>query len=65
MRENVLGDVRYSMLPVSVSPLWGITINTAEPNRHADYRFYRVNDKDIRGTFINMLFGRCAKAVCG
>ncbi len=56
-QENVLGDIRYSMLPTSVRPLWGIVLSdTAE--QHVDFRFYRDSSKSQRQVFINMLLGR-------
>lgn len=63
-QKNVLGDIRYSMLPVSAKPLWGIVINAEHPQDHADYRFFRDNSNDVRQTFINMVLGRCATAEC-
>jgi inner membrane protein len=63
-QKNVLGDIRYSMLPVSAKPLWGIVINAEHPQEHADYRFFRDNSNEIRQTFINMVLGRCATAQC-
>ena len=63
-QDNVLGDIRYSMLPISARPLWGIIIDTKRPDQHAEYRFFRNNSEHVRKTFLNMLFGRCASAVC-
>ena len=57
-QKNVLGDMRYSMLPVSVKPLWGIAINSDHPQNHADYRFFRDSSNEVRQKFINMLLGR-------
>lgn len=53
--NNVLGDMRYSMLPNSIKPIWGITINTDAPELHADYRFYRENTPALRQQFGVML----------
>jgi len=55
-QKNVIGDIRYSMLPVSVKPLWGIVIQPNEPDSHADYRFFRVNTSEARQAFFSMLF---------
>lgn len=55
-QANVIGDIRYSMLPVSVRPLWGIVIYPDQPERHADYRFFRDSSPDIRQAFLKMLF---------
>ena len=57
-QENVLGDIRYSLLPVSVKPLWGIVIDAAQPQQHADYQFFRATDRVTREAFINMLLGK-------
>lgn len=56
MQANVLGDIRYSMLPVSARPLWGIVIDPDRPQAHADYRFFRDSSQSVRETFINLLF---------
>lgn len=54
-RKNVIGDLRYSMLPTSVKPLWGIVINKNKPHEHADYKFFRDSGKPVRQKFLNML----------
>jgi inner membrane protein len=56
MQPNVLGDIRYSMLPMSASPLWGIVIDRDRPQVHADYRFFRDSSQSVRDTFIDLLF---------
>jgi len=56
-RPNVLADVRYSMLPVSSKPLWGIIIDINKPQLHAEYQFFRENTQTIRNTFYEMVFG--------
>jgi inner membrane protein len=63
-QPGVLGDIRYSMLPQSTKPLWGISIDPQNPKEHAEYHFYRDNSQGIRRTFLNMLLGRCAAADC-
>ena len=63
-QKNILGDIRYSMLPTSTKPLWGIVIDKDHPQHHADYQFFRDNSEKIRDIFINMLLGRCATANC-
>lgn len=40
-RPEVIGDLRYSMLPDSVTPLWGITINPDHPGDHAELVYLR------------------------
>ena len=55
MQANVVGDIRYSMLPVSARPLWGIVIDPDKPQVHADYRFFRDSGPSVRETFLNLL----------
>jgi inner membrane protein len=55
MQANVLGDIRYSMLPVSARPLWGIVIDPDRPQAHADYRFFRDSGPSVREAFLNLL----------
>jgi inner membrane protein len=60
-QPNVLGDIRYSMLPTSTRPLWGIAIDADKPGQHADYRFFRDASKDVRQAFIDMVMGKPMK----
>ena len=57
-RPDVLGDIRYSMTPLGIEPLWGITLYPDKPDRDVDYRFYRESDKAARQEFIDMLLNR-------
>lgn len=43
--ENIIGDVRYGMLPFSLNPLWGIQIDLGEPDRHAVFKTFRETDR--------------------
>lgn len=54
---NVIGDLRYSMLPNTVKPLWGITVDLTQPDEHAHYLFFRDGGENIRQKFLKMLFG--------
>ena len=56
-QKNIVGDLRYSMLPISAKPLWGIIINKDKPHAHADYQFFRDGSKPVRNKFMSMLFG--------
>ncbi|MEX0723878.1 MAG: metal-dependent hydrolase [Gracilimonas sp.] len=56
--ENVLGDGRYSMLPTTLSPLWGIEVDTTRPEQHVDFGTYRDASPEVRQTFLDMLLGR-------
>ncbi len=57
---EVLGDVRYSMMPTSAKPLWGISLHKTQPSRHVGYAFYREMSQAERKRFIAMLMGRDA-----
>jgi inner membrane protein len=56
-QPNVLVDVRYSNLPTTVAPLWGIEINPEHPDQHAKYTLYRDSSKETRGKFLMLLMG--------
>jgi inner membrane protein len=55
--KNVIGDARYSMLPTTLSPLWGISADTSRPNKHVSFDTYRDADPEVRKAFIDMLMG--------
>lgn len=57
-QPNVIGDLRYSMLPVSTKPLWGIVIDKDKLQQHADYQFFRDNSPAMRKQFLDMLLAR-------
>ena len=57
-RPEILIDVRYSNLPITLSPLWGIEMDTTQPDRHAQYSLYRDGSNETRQTFIALLMGR-------
>lgn len=63
-QENVLGDMRYSMLPTGVRPLWGIEFDAGKPHSHVEYRFFRDSSPQLRETFMAMLLGRCDVTDC-
>lgn len=59
-QPQVLGDLRYSMLPNSLVPLWGIELDPAVPDRHVRFVTFRALDRATRDTFFSMLAGRPA-----
>jgi len=59
--QSILGDIRYSMLPNSVSPLWGITINPNKSDEHTPYLTMRKHNKKLRQQYISMLLGKDIK----
>jgi len=54
-RPNVLGDVRYAMLPTSIRPLWGIELPLDTPNKHVTFNTYRAMPDADRKAFFSML----------
>lgn len=54
-RPNVLGDIRYAMLPTSVRPLWGIELNLEAPQEHVAFDTYRTMPDSERKAFLAML----------
>ena len=53
---NRVIDIRYSIVPNEIAPLWGIDLNPgATPDTHADYRVSRDASSDLRQRFWNML----------
>ena len=57
-RANVLGDVRYSMKPTSLIPLWGIEMDIDRPERHVSWVVFRELSQAGRAEFWSMLLGR-------
>ncbi len=56
-KANVVGDMRYSLLPNSSIPLWGIEINEQLPQEHARFITFRNLDALVRQQFLDMLTG--------
>ena len=56
--DTVIGDVRYSMSPDGVIPLWGIGFDPARQEQHVSYRFYRDSSAADRARSWAMLLGR-------
>jgi len=56
-QPHVLVDVRYSNLPTTTAPLWGIEINPDQPDQHAKYTLYRDSSSATREKFVKLLLG--------
>ena len=56
-RPDVLIDVRYSNLPNSVLPLWGIELDLSRPEKRPEERFYRDLSEGTRTAFLRMVLG--------
>lgn len=57
-RPGILGDLRFSMLPDSALPMWGIELNPARSYEHAEFRTFRQLNPADRQRFVEMLGGR-------
>jgi inner membrane protein len=57
-RPDVLGDVRYALLPNSTLPLWGIRFDPAQQEQHVEFMTFRQHDGAERRAFMDMLLGR-------
>ncbi len=57
-QPNLLIDLRYSAIPNSSDPLWGIEIDRSTPDRHAPFRTFREVDDEAQETLLNMLMGK-------
>ena len=56
-KANVIGDVRYALLPDSNKPLWGIEFDTKQANSHARFVTFRTNNEQNRSRFFDMVKG--------
>ncbi|MGB0370200.1 MAG: metal-dependent hydrolase [Opitutales bacterium] len=55
--KTLLGDIRYSMLPNSIAPLWGIAFDSRHPEQHVDFIEFRDMSKAPLDEFKKMLRG--------
>jgi inner membrane protein len=56
--EDVVGDLRYAMVPNSAYPLWGIRYDSAKSDQHAAFENFRDPDESMRDRLFEMLLGR-------
>lgn len=57
-KPEIIGDARYSMLPTSLIPLWGVEVDTTDTERHLPFLYFRDAGDEIREPFWDMLLGR-------
>ncbi|MGD8526728.1 MAG: metal-dependent hydrolase [Thioalkalispiraceae bacterium] len=60
-KVNVIGDVRYAMVPDSNKPLWGIEFDMDQGQQHARFVTFRNNNVETRQRFFAMLKGEDVK----
>lgn len=56
-KQDVIGDIRYALLPDSIEPLWGIKIDIDHGNKHAQFVTFRDNNEKSRRRFFDMIKG--------
>ncbi len=55
---NRIGDIRYSILPQDIEPLWGIELDsTAGPNSHVRYYTQRSGSREALPELLRMILG--------
>jgi inner membrane protein len=54
---EVLGDVRYALLPNEIAPLWGVSFDVDAPERRVRFGEFRRLTPERRRGFIGMLRG--------
>ena len=54
-KPEIIGDGRYSMLPTSMTPLWGVEVDTTDTERHLPFLYFRDAGDEIRQDFLEML----------
>lgn len=57
-RDDLIGDLRYALLPTSTRPLWGIVLDPEHADRHVRFENFHKVDKPTRERFVAMLLGR-------
>ena len=57
-RDEILGDARYSMIPNSLNPLWGIRADTTAADCHVPFLNFRDAGSEVRKTFLKQLKGK-------
>ena len=56
--NKTLGDLRYSLIPNDIEPLWGIDVNLSKQNEHAPFLHLRTLNEDKIKRFKEMYLGR-------
>jgi len=57
-QADVVGDLRYAVLPQSVKPLWGIRIDRSKVDEHVPFENFREVTKEERTSLLRMLKGQ-------
>lgn len=54
--SNVIGDMRFGLLPNDTNPLWGICIDPIKPDTHAELVNLRTRREGDLGMLLDMIF---------
>ena len=57
-RTNFLCDIRYSLLPHRIDPLWGIAVDPNSPQNHVDFKNFREVTDQKKTDFMKMIRGK-------
>ena len=57
-KKNIVGDGRYAMLPTDMSPLWGIKVDTTQPEKHLAFKTFREATPAVKDAYLDMLLGK-------
>jgi inner membrane protein len=60
---DVVGDLRYSMFPDSVQPLWGIRLDRSAPNAHVSFEQFRDPSQSALDRLWSMIQGETVEAL--
>lgn len=54
----LISDLRYSMMPQEIVPMWGIVVDPAQADQHADFKTFRHLQKRNFSSFLEMIEGK-------
>lgn len=57
-KPYIIGDLRYSMFPDSIQPIWGIRLNPNQPNKHVSFEYFRETDTPHLARLFSMIQGK-------
>ncbi|ATX81387.1 inner membrane protein [Mariprofundus ferrinatatus] len=60
---SIIGDIRYSMLPTSAKPIWGIELDLSDQQKHTPFNQFHDASDVTRQAFIDMLLGEDVRVV--
>lgn len=57
-QPNIIGDLRYSMFPDSIQPIWGIRLYPNQPNKHVSFEYFRETNTPHLARLFRMIQGK-------